>query len=204
MLKLLRVHLIGWNSVLVQKKALVQKLQLCQKFPVHHSLDVDLNAAISRHPAPVMALLMHLQCWWNLSDMIHLLSFALLWWNFFVALTFCLDWLVFFRLRIRFFSINLFHLKTIWRVLFGIDNLNNLIQIQRSAFYLMGLSMARQHAPCLWPANQLLDPPRPLQIVCTWPVFNSRFNSMWASTCLIFNSQFKSLCIGPLSADFQF
>ena len=81
---------------------------------MHHSLDVDLNAAISRHPAPVMALLMHLQCWWNLSDMIHLLSFALLWWNFFVALTFCLDWLVFFRLRIRFFSINLFQLKTIW------------------------------------------------------------------------------------------
>ena len=81
----------------------MQKLQLCQKFPVHHSLDVDLNAAISRHPAPVMALLMHLQCWWNLSDMIHLLSFALLWWNFFVALSFCLDWLVFFRLRISSF-----------------------------------------------------------------------------------------------------
>ena len=49
----------------------------------------------------------------------------------------------------QFFSINLFHLKTIWKVLFGIDNLNNLIQIQRFAFYLMGLSMARQYAPCL-------------------------------------------------------
>ena len=85
------------------------------------------------------------------------------------------------------------HLK----VLFGIDNLNNLIQIQRFAFYLMGLSMARQCAPCLWPANQLLDLPRPLQIVCTQPVFNSRFNSMWASTCLIFNSQFKSLYNRP-------
>ena len=115
----------------------------------------------------------------------------LLWWNFFchIALSFLrLAWfLVFFsECKTVFFSINLFHLKTIWKVLFGIGNLNNLIQIQCSAFYLMGLSMARQYAPCLWPANQLLDPPRPLQIVCTRPVFNSRFNSMWASTCLIF------------------
>ena len=146
-----------------------------------------------------MALLMHLQCWWNLSDMIHLLSFfdetffATLPWAFW-------DWLgswSFFPSANQFFSINLFHLKTIWKVLFGIGNLNNLIQIQCSAFYLMGLSMARQYAPCLWPANQLLDLPRPLQIVCTRPVFNSRFNSMWASTCLIFNSQFKSLYNRP-------
>ena len=126
----------------------------------------------------------------------------LLWWNFFchIALSFLrLAWfLVFFsECKTVFFSINLFHLKTIWKVLFGIGNLNNLIQIQCSAFYLMGLSMARQYAPCLWPANQLLDLPRPLQIVCTRPVFNSRFNSMWASTCLIFNSQFKSLYNRP-------
>ena len=128
----------------------------------------------------------------------------LLWWNFFsphcpelfeIGLVLGL----FFPNANQFFSINLFHLKTIWKVLFGIDNLNNLIQIQRSAFDLMGLSMARQCAPCLWPANQLLDLPRPLQIVCTRPVFNSRFNSMWASTCLILNFQFKSLYIGWFS-----
>ena len=57
------------------------------------------------------------------------------------------------------------------------------LQIQYSPFYLMGLSMGRQYALCLWPEYQL-DLPRPRDRLCTLGLFSISNPTLWAC-CLV-------------------